>query len=459
MSGRFLVFTSLISEFMKVTGTQKAASDQSNTPVRENVNYREQCSTQENTVFGPAHLTRLAFEQRDITSTLNDLCKRLLHNAADSAALLDLSLVLLIAGRREESLQAQSAALEISRTYVVMRGQHKTFRVLAFMAPGDLMSNTPVDFLLEDSGMSLVLYYVDEHSSSLEDVPDHDIAFMAISESTENAPVLRHMKHLLGNWHGPILNNHPEQILEMTRDAVANRFSDNAWVFAPLSRRLERTNIERAMRNKNSRLLLSPATDFPVIVRPVGTHAGEGMEKITDVKGLSAYFNTRKEQEFYICPFIDYRSTDQLFRKYRIAFIDGKAFPCHLAISNTWMVHYLNANMDKHLSRRMEEEQWFNNFDAFAERHCQAFATLQQVFPLDYFAVDCAIMTDDRLLVFEADVAMLVHNMDAPEIYPYKAAAMRRLSAAFQDLLRRRATTGQFAIRPQKSKTPTFMLT
>ena len=44
---------------------------------------------------------------------------------------------------------------------------------------------------------------------------------------------------------------------------------------------------------------------------------------------------------------------------------------------------------------------------------------------------------DGRLLLFEADVALIVHAMDPPDLYPYKVPAMAKLFAAFRDMLGR----------------------
>ncbi len=47
---------------------------------------------------------------------------------------------------------------------------------------------------------------------------------------------------------------------------------------------------------------------------------------------------------------------------------------------------------------------------------------------LDYFLVDCAENKNGELLIFEADNTAVVHNMDSPELYPYKPPQMRRSS-------------------------------
>ena len=62
--------------------------------------------------------------------------------------------------------------------------------------------------------------------------------------------------------------------------------------------------------------------------------------------------------------------------------------------------------------------------------------TLYRHIGLDYFGIDSAELPDSRLLVFEVDVAMVVHNMDSAKIYPYKHVAMRKLFDAFIEAVR-----------------------
>lgn len=67
----------------------------------------------------------------------------------------------------------------------------------------------------------------------------------------------------------------------------------------------------------------------------------------------------------------------------------------------------------------------------FAQRHAEAFAALHRIFGLDYFGIDCAELPDGRLLIFEVDVAMIVHDMDDETVFPYKKPAMQKLFAGF----------------------------
>jgi len=183
-----------------------------------------------------------------------------------------------------------------------------------------------------------------------------------------------------------------------------------------------------------------PPGPFAALVRPVASHAGGGLAKLADAAEVLAYLDERPEQEFYLSSFVDYRSGDGLFRKYRIVFVDGTPFAGHMAISQNWMVHYLNAGMWDDAAKRDEEARWMRDFDTvFAVRHAAAFAALHAAMGLDYFIVDCGETVDGALLLFEADPAMLVHAMDPPGPFGYKQAPMQKIFAAVRAMIRTRA--------------------
>jgi hypothetical protein len=311
------------------------------------------------------------------------------------------------------------------------------------------MANTPIDFLLEGSNAILLLHYVDAETKDLKDIPPHDVAFVAVGESPANLPVLENLERLLGKWTGPILNNAPRRIMALTRDGVARAFHDEPSILAPATVRVSPDRLQQLATGKIELNSLLPDQTYPIIVRPVGTHAGGGMEKISGQTELTSYLTGRQETQYYISPFIDYSSPDGKYRKQRIAFINGKPFASHFAASDHWMVHYLSAGMAEHEDRRAEEAAWMRDFDTqFAVRHAKAFDALYRRLGLDYFAIDCAELSDGRLLLFEADVAMIVHAMDSDTTFPYKKYAMRKLFDAFEHALLRRINSARFAARP-----------
>ena len=136
--------------------------------------------------------------------------------------------------------------------------------------------------------------------------------------------------------------------------------------------------------------------------------------------------------------FVDYSNADGMFRKYRIVLIDGRPFICHYAISQHWMIHYLNAGMTESAEKRAEEAACMAGFDeGFAKRQRAALQEIDRRMGLPYLGIDCAEMPNGDLLVFEADNAMVVHAMDPVDMFPYKVPAMRKVFHAFRDLLQR----------------------
>jgi hypothetical protein len=56
---------------------------------------------------------------------------------------------------------------------------------------------------------------------------------------------------------------------------------------------------------------------------------------------------------------------------------------------------------------------------------------------MDYVLLDCAEGPDGRLLLFEVEMAAIIHLLDSPELFPYKPPQMRRVFKAFEEMLLR----------------------
>jgi hypothetical protein len=111
-------------------------------------------------------------------------------------------------------------------------------------------------------------------------------------------------------------------------------------------------------------------------------------------------------------------------------------YACHLAISPRWMIHYYNAAMAEHQWMRDEEARFIGDLGTvFTGTPAEALREIAAAIPLEYFGIDCAIAPDGRLLLFEADAAMLVHGTDPPDLYPYKRAGFQRIQQALNAFL------------------------
>ena len=396
-------------------------------------------------IVGLATISRMVFDGGGELQPLWDqLVGGVDGGPGDAARLMDLSTILLATGSRDQGLEVQGQALALRRLYSPSTGRGGALKVLALVAPGDFMANTPLEFLLDGSDAQLTLLYVAADAPPPQSLPEHDVAFLAVGESAANLPLLRALEAQVAAWPRPMVNAAARRISQLTRDGVCALLDGAPGLVAPRAARLDRTGLERLASGVLPLEAVLPGSDFPILARPIGSHAGAGLAKLDDLGALAAYLEGRAEEGFYLSPFVDYSSpADGLFRKQRIALIEGRPFLCHHAISEHWMVHYLSAGMVENAGRREEEARMMASFDEdFALRHQAAFQAMAERIGLDYFAIDCAETRDGRLLLFEADVAMIVHNMDPPDLFPYKQPQMRKVFGAFTEMLKRRAGAG-----------------
>lgn len=390
--------------------------------------------------MGMARLTTMAFHGENMVPPAIELLKRSEADSTDSAALLDLATIHFLLGHEDAGQAYQDRALAQDQVYRDHSDSatEDGVKLLAFAAPGNLMSNVPIQFLIEGSEIQLDVLYVVPGMDLPERVPAHDMAMVIAGESDPNREILERIAAFADLWPCPPVLNDPRKVLQLSRDGVSTLLAGAKGIRIPATTRIDPETLARLGRGEVTLTELLPDGTFPIIARPLDSHAGKGLAKLDAPSSIALYLAAQPAEGYYLSSFVDYRGADGLFRKYRIAMIDGKPFVCHMAVSSHWMIHYLNADMRESAEKRAEEARAFASFDEdFAARHAEAFAAMAERIGLDYFAMDCAETPDGELLVFEADTAMIVHAMDPPEIFPYKAPQMRRIFQAFQDMLRR----------------------
>ncbi len=390
--------------------------------------------------MGVARLSKMAFDGTDLWPVWRGLVDKYIFEPHDAASLMDLAVVEQLFGNLDVGLSRLNEALRLQRIYrSPCGGATPSLRVLAFAAAGDIGSNTPIEFLLDGSDIALNTIYVVPGEPLPDPLPEHDVAIVTIGESDDHQPVLREIRPVLERWSRPVLNR-PDNVALLARESLHGLVGSIDGLAIPATVRVDRQTLYRLGSGELSLDKVLPCGAFPIIARPVDSHAGIGLEKLDTPDALPDYLDGRHDGEFYVSNFVDYRSADGQYRKYRIVFIGGKAHACHMAIADQWKVWYLNAGMRENAEKRGEEANFMAAFDTeFAVRHSETLAGLANGIELDYFAIDCAEMPDGDLLLFEADIAMIVHDMDHADVYPYKPAQMQKLFDAFRSLLRRRA--------------------
>lgn len=394
--------------------------------------------------IGFAKITRMAFDGIDLRPLWQSLMKQVADGTAEAGVALDLSLIAQLLGEKQTGLLIQAEALAFHRLYrSPCASARPGLRVLALAAAIDMGGNTPIEFLLEESDVELLTLYVTGGTELPTPLPEHDVAIVVASDSEECRDALGIIDRAASRWPRPMLNL-PRLIGNLDRDKLHGLLRGIEGIDIPATVCVTHAQLSDVAQ---SHLLLADVAaelQLPLIVRPRGSHAGVGLAKLDDRVAIARYLAERPEQEFFVSRFVDYASADGLFRKYRVAFVDGRPYPCHMAIADRWDIWYLNAGMSESAEKRLEEEAFMRTFEiGFARRHQSALAGMAERIGLEYFTIDCAENRNGELLVFEADNTAVVHNMDSPEMFPYKPPQMRAIFEAFVAMLYRHARRRQ----------------
>ncbi len=294
-----------------------------------------------------------------------------------------------------------------------------TVLVLAAADP----ANVPLRHLLPGGRFTLVHWYV-EYATREQDraLPAFDVVFNAIGDADLAPPMPPSVARVLERA-GHRVVNHPDAVARTGRADLPRLLASVPWVVVP-----------KVVRIEHAGTVPGASIAGPVLVRPMGSHGGEGVRRI-DAGGEPP----AADGPCHVTQFIDYVSGDGWYRKYRAIFVDGRVFPYHLAISRHWMVHYWTAGMETDAARRAEEHRFLT--DPEGVLGAPAMAALELIarcLGLDYGGIDFGVLADGRLVVFEANAAMLVHPEHDPE-FAYRNDAVRRILTAFTSMLAARA--------------------
>jgi len=289
--------------------------------------------------------------------------------------------------------------------------------------------NTPFEYLLPQPRNRRIRWIMEYATlDQLAEMPQYDVVFNAIGDQDVTVATQNMVQRVLARCDKPVLNL-PEHIAHTTRDAIPVLLHGIERILVPLTVRL----------SANSELTHTGIKP-PLLLRPVGSHGGHGQQLLMDTATL-ARVEIGDAAELYVSAYYDYRSDDSYYRKYRVIFIDGQLYPYHLAISEHWQVHYINADMLQN-SWKLDEEKRFlaHPEQALGKEGMEALNKVGQRMGLDYFGIDLSVMTDGRILIFEANATMLVHTESFHQQLKFKNPYIQKIIDAFEALLAKRTT-------------------
>jgi hypothetical protein len=296
--------------------------------------------------------------------------------------------------------------------------------LLLLLRDAPYSSNTPVELIVDRSRVAVHKYYV-EGEAQPGALPQRAALMCAFGYAISAAPAVEAALALSRAWALRAIDD-PAQLQRTARDELERTLGGIEGVVVPPSELAAAGALDRVR--------------LPALIRPVDTHSGDGLALLDDPPSLREHALRFPSDAYYATEFVDYRSGDGYYRKYRIIFVGGAAYPYHLAIAPRWMVHYQSAPMSEHAWMREEELRFLEQPHTVFPRWDEMTGAIFRAVGLDYFGIDVARTPAGGMLVFEADAAMLVHDEDERGIFAYKRPAVARIREALEALIRSRST-------------------
>jgi hypothetical protein len=257
--------------------------------------------------------------------------------------------------------------------------------------------------------------------------------------SQNNRTLLETLCKWAPHWPRPLLNP-PGLIAFCEREKAYQTLKDVPGLVMVRQIKMSRQTLTGKPLNSTDSVVLP--LPFPFTLRPSEMHAGEGFEKISNPRELDLYLAQHPQAAFYLAPFLNLQNPDGLYRKFRVALIQGTPYVSHLAISEHWVVHYKSAQMELNETKKQEEMRFMQEFEPrIAQPFESIFKEIYRLIPLHYLVLDCGLTHLGELIIFEIDNSAWVHNTDSEELFPYKNTVMQKTLDAFEHMLRQHAHT------------------
>ncbi len=272
--------------------------------------------------------------------------------------------------------------------------------------------NTPTSFVKQLSNeLRLLSIFPNDDAShalaALGATPDLIINNWATAEILATPGTLESVNHALQRLDVPVLNA-PHQVAMTTRQRNAERLQGIEDVVVPRVVRFENWNGNEI----SVALTLEKEIGFPLILREPFQQMGRGAIKVETAGELLSELATLGTGQFYAIAFVDNALAPGLYRKFRAAVIGDKLFITHVHFGQTWNVHRVRDQATlKEIEVKIQQSPQAkflieNSETAQSSRVMSALERLRKKIPLDIFGIDFDVLSDDRVLFFEANAAM-----------------------------------------------------
>ena len=258
------------------------------------------------------------------------------------------------------------------------------------------------------------------------DLAAYDCVLNLVSEADHSPNTLEALQLLLRGYRGRVINR-PEAVMRTSREEVANMLRGIPGLLVPRALRFRGGDQDAALQAVTGAGLV-----FPLIVRRTATHRGRTMVIVQDADEFRSA--VAAEHDYFAIEFVDYRSPDGLYRKYRIWSFGGRQVFRHLAPSDHWMVHVTRGNefMIDRPDLIEEEMRLMERLEgAFPEPVHAIVAEIGERLGLECFGVDFGFHPDGRMVLFEANAAMSFFPLVKHPRFEFRRSLMAPAQEAF----------------------------
>ena len=308
-------------------------------------------------------------------------------------------------------------------------GRNKPVQLLVLGSA--LEGNLPWRFLIDSNVFQtsiLAVEYFDEYLP----LPPHHLILNAIGDADICQHGLKIACRLIEKSDAPIINP-PATVIQTGRLNNAQRLRIIPGVVTPHMALVSKADL---ISGNISKKLTDEGLTFPLLLRPPGFHRGNYFVRIDSIEALTLAAEKLPGEHLLAIEFIDARSADNLFRKYRVMFINGSLYPIHMAISTQWMVHYFSSDMDKNDQFRNEEDAFLNSFSSFLGADTiLVLEKISKTIGLDYCGIDFGINKNGNILLYEANSTMLINSLTNEKKWDYRRQAINNALAATKRIL------------------------
>ena len=311
-------------------------------------------------------------------------------------------------------------------TTLAYRGEGPPCRVLLLVSAAG--GNVPTQGLLDPIRFAVSVLVVEAWTPETV-LPPHDLVFNAIGDADLCATGLAAAEAVLARTRAPVINP-PARVRPTGRVAIASSLAGLPGVRTPKVVLASRETLAEAAK----------AFTWPLLVRSPGYHTGRHFVKVETQEALDGAIAPLPGRDLLLIEWLDARDARGLARKFRVMAIGGRLYPLHLALSQSWKVHYFTADMAEAPDHRAEDAAFLAHMaGVLGPTAVVGLEAIAAALHLDYAGIDFGLGPDGEVLLFEANATMVVNPPDADPRWDYRRAPTQAILDAVRDMLIDRA--------------------